>query len=78
MAQRIRLHGGPWHGRTVEIPDNRDHFHIIEPVEEIARYFINAPTESEAFETAQTREGTYSRVQGYPGNYEWDGWRSHD
>ena len=26
----------------------------------------------------KTREGMYSRVQGSPGEFEWDGWRTHD
>lgn len=80
MAQTIHLNGGPWHGRTVAVEDGHDHFHIIEPAEEmLGRAIAEASQDSdETFAVIRTREGMYSQVQGRPGEYEWDGWRSHD
>lgn len=73
MANTIHLNGGPWHGQVVAIPDDRDHFHIIMPV-------LSPPEFQQAENPSgiETREGTYSQVRGLPGEYEWDGWVSHD
>ena len=78
MAPTIHLNGGPMHDQHVAIPDDRDHFHIIEPVDDAVQRALQAPADSDSIEVVSTREGMYSRVQGYPGEYEWDGWRSHD
>lgn len=79
MAHTVHLNGGPWHGRKVALENsNRDHFHIIESVEDAVDRALKAPSESDALEVVKTREGTYSQVQGYPGEFEWDGWVSHD
>lgn len=81
MVQRVHLNGGPWHGRDTIVQDDRDHFHIIEPVEDVIARELgkahDAPDDT-GFHVARTREGTYSQVQGVPGEYEWDGWVSHD
>jgi hypothetical protein len=75
MSQTIDLHGGPWHGRTVELPDGQDHFHIVGPMDLPVDY----TAESADMEIGQvhTREGMYSRVC-RSRNFEWDGWLSHD
>lgn len=83
MAQTIHLNGGPWHDRVTAIEDGRDHFHIIEPVEDIIARGIALPHEGDEFATVTTREGMYSQVhqstgRPLPGEFEWDGWRSHD
>lgn len=77
MAQNIHLNGGPWHDRIVVLEDGRNHFHIIQPVDEAVAAALVAPPE-EGFQVVQTREGIYSQVQGTPGEYEWDGWVTHD
>lgn len=84
MVQTIICHGGPWHGRTTQIPDGRDHFHILEaPNQAIARAIAEGAAESEGLQILTPREGMYSQVHnvtGGPlkGEFEWDGWRSHD
>lgn len=78
MAHTVHLNGGPWHDRKVALEHNRDHFHIIESVEDAVARALKAPSEDDGIETVQTREGMYSQVQGLPGEFEWDGWRSHD
>lgn len=69
MAQTIHLNGGPWHDQVVSIPHDRDHFHIIKPSQEEGIQPKN---------NIGIREGTYSQVGGRPGEYEWDGWVTHD
>lgn len=78
MAHTVHLNGGPWHGRATSVPEGRDHFHIIEPVDDAVERAIKASTPEEGFQTLPVREGMYSQVQGRPGEFEWDGWRSHD
>lgn len=75
MTDVYKLHGGPWHGRTVIVEEGRDHLHILEPVgiQELGKAegtLIPDPI--------RTREGMYSRITRMPGHMEWDGWRSHD
>lgn len=82
-VQKIHLNGGPWHDRETALPEGRDHFHIIEPVEDLIARELTMPHEEGKFETVTTREGMYSQVHevtGRPlrGEFEWDGWRSHD
>ncbi|QKN87748.1 hypothetical protein IXEL_48 [Microbacterium phage Ixel] len=83
MAQTIHLNGGPWHGRVTALEDGRDHFHIIEPVEDVVARELNMPHPEGEFATVTTREGMYSQVHDInsrpiKGEFEWDGWRSHD
>lgn len=78
MAQTIRLHGGPWHGRVTAVEDGRDHFHIIEPVADAIERAIKAEAPEEGVQVVPTREGMYSRAHNSKTDYEWDGWRSHD
>lgn len=78
MAVTIHLNGGPWHDRKVALEYGRDHFHIIEPVEDAVDRALKAPSEGDALEVVKTREGTYSQVRSVPGEFEWDGWVSHD
>lgn len=63
---QIRLHGGPAHNESLAIPDGYDHFHItvMERDREAGTY--------------RTREGVYSQVRDRPGDFEWDGFISHD
>lgn len=77
MAQTIHLNGGPMHDQRVAVPDDRDHFHIIEPVGAV-RWALREPSGDDAIGVVSTREGMYSQVQDRPGEFEWDGWRSHD
>lgn len=77
MAQTVHLNGGPWHDRTTSVPDGRDHFHIIEPVDLVGRDIV-APSEDQKVEPLPVWEGMYSQVRGVRGEFEWDGWRSHD
>lgn len=80
MATSVTYHlnGGPWHGRKIALDANRDHFHLLEPVEEAISRALQAPSLEEGIEVVKTREGTYSVIRGYPGEMEWDGWVSHD
>lgn len=71
MAQTVRLHGGPAHGQTRAVQDDRDHFHIIEP-NPLYELGVNDDT------VLPTREGMYSRIHNSKTEFEWDGWRSHD
>jgi hypothetical protein len=73
---RVLLHGGPWHGRVVAVQEGRDHIHIIEPVAIIGD-FTETDDRDEPIHV-ETREGMYSQVAMSPGDFEWDGWRSHD
>lgn len=83
MAQRIHLNGGPWHDLETSVPDGRDHFHIIESIEDIISRELKMPHPEEGVQVVRTREGMYSQVHDINrkpvrGEYEWDGWRSHD
>lgn len=84
MAYEVFLHGGPWHGRRVAIEDGRDHIHILEALQEaIDRAIQAAPPADQIFATVPVREGTYSQIrnvsgQVVPGEFEWDGWVTHD
>lgn len=80
--QKIHLNGGPWHDKDTALPEGRDHFHIIEPVQDVIARELNMPHKEGEFEVVQTREGMYSQVHTVdgrvlPGEYEWDGWRTH-
>lgn len=77
MTHAVRLHGGPWHGRTVAVQDDRDHFHIIEPVM-LPTEFEEPDDDTPVDSQVKVREGMYSQVRASPGDFEWDGWRSHD
>ena len=72
MAQAVRLNGGPWHGRLTAVPDGHNHFHIRELVSPTADF------DQLVDGTVQYREGTYSQVAQRPGEYEWDGWVTHE
>lgn len=75
MARRVYLHGGPWHGRVIMVPEDHDHFHIIEPVEDQVTF--SEEEQIILIENVKIREGTYSQVRGEPRAFEWDGWVSH-
>ena len=83
MVQTIHCNGGPWHDQVTQVPNGRDHFHILEaPDLMIARAIAESNPEA-GFQALRSREGMYSQVHtihGSPvrGEYEWDGWRSHD
>ncbi len=82
MTQNVHLNGGPWHGKTIAIEDGRDHVHILQPVEDALREAITkeitAEEAQQGLQRVPIKEGMYSQVRGCPGEYEWDGWRSHD
>ncbi|WNN96075.1 hypothetical protein SEA_SCHIMMELS22_44 [Microbacterium phage Schimmels22] len=79
MYQNVHCNGGPWHDRRVAVENGRDHFHIIEPVADVvAREMTKEHDADEGLQVVHTREGMYSQVRGVPGEFEWDGWRSHD
>lgn len=63
MGKMVSLHGGPWHGRSIVVPDEADHFHIQQQIE---------PTGDSPL--VQIKEGTYSVVRGNPADFEWDGY----
>lgn len=70
-AKRVLLHGGPYHGKVVDVPEQNDHFHIMGMIPKGTAFGVEGHVE--------TREGTYSQVSG-PNNrndFEWDGWVSH-
>jgi hypothetical protein len=71
----IKLHGGPMHGKKIELPDDQDHFHIAGPADVPDDFVLSA-----ADMTAQVpyKEGMYSKVIGHADDFEWDGWRGHD
>ncbi len=76
-AKTVRLHGGPYHGRTVDIPADHNHFHIVGMNPASLLRGITEDQDNPA--NIETREGTYSQVSG-PNNrneFEWDGWVSH-
>lgn len=69
MAQHIKLHGGPMHGKEVALQDGVNFFHIAKPLDPIGIYAeADAPIES------NIKQGTYSRVRDST-DFEWDGWR---
>lgn len=78
---RVHLNGGPWHDRMVSVEDNHDHFHIVEPNPSYlaALRLGEAPPDGEEL---ANREGMYSQVgrlsTPLKGEFEWDGWVSHD
>lgn len=84
MGKVVHCNGGPWHDKQVELLEDADHFHIVEPVEEaIKRALAESNPELGGFQRLPVREGTYSQVGGrtgqiVPGEFEWDGWVSHD
>lgn len=78
MVQNIHLNGGPMHDQRCTLPEGRDHFHIIEPVDDAVERAIKSSSPEEGFQVLPTREGTYSQVRGVRGEFEWDGWVSHD
>lgn len=75
MVQEIHLNGGPWHDHRLAIPDGHKHFHIREATTDEMPTFAEILTG--ILTTVPYREGTYSRVDKYPGEFEWDGWISH-
>jgi hypothetical protein len=77
MGKTVHLNGGPWHDRTVTLADDRDHFHIAVPMPNPFRA-ISIMSDEEAAQPVPRREGMYSQVFREPGEFEWDGWRSHD
>lgn len=76
MAQIVHLNGGPWHDQVLEIPSGHDHFHIRQATTDQQPSFLEVLTG--ILTSVPYREGTYSQVQGRPGEYEWDGWQSHE
>lgn len=74
MGQDVKLHGGPWHGQVVTVEDGRYHFHLLAPAEEPMNWLIHPEDPT----PIRKKEGTYSRIAGMPGNFEWDGWVTHD
>jgi hypothetical protein len=82
MAQRIHLNGGPWHDRLIAVEDGADHFHIVEPNPEFFKAFRSQEVPPLDPDNLPVREGMYSQVgrTGTPvrGEFEWDGWTSHD
>ncbi|QIG58136.1 hypothetical protein SEA_ZEPP_48 [Microbacterium phage Zepp] len=81
-AMRIHLNGGPMHDQLVDVPDDRNHFHILESpadaIQRAIRDMTEPPSPEQGLQRLPLREGMYSQVRHYPGEFEWDGWRSHD
>lgn len=73
MKKTVQLHGGPWHGQRIDVPDHADHFHVQQPVfTGLDMLPMDEPTQ------VPVKEGTYSRVLGHPNDFEWDGWVTHE
>lgn len=80
MAKTVHLNGGPIHDCEVSLEDGATHFHIQEPVVDAVRRAIAEMKEppQPGFTRLPLREGTYSQVQHRPGEFELDGWVTHD
>lgn len=84
MGKVVHCNGGPWHDRQVELMEDADHFHITEgPQEAIKRALAEQNPELGGFQRLPLREGIYSQVgrtydHQVSGEFEWDGWISHD
>lgn len=72
----VKLHGGPMHGKKMELPDDQQHFHIAGPAPMPADF--DKDGELDMSQPVPYKEGMYSRVTGSPDDFEWDGWRGHD
>lgn len=76
-TKTVHLHGGPWHGRVVNLVAEADHFHVMgmDPSSLLRGIIEDQDNPAEI----DTREGTYSQVSGpnYRNDFEWDGWVSH-
>jgi hypothetical protein len=72
----VKLHGGPMHGKKIELENGQDHFHVAEPVQ-LPEDFYAGGGPDPAITEVPFREGMYSQVAGCPEDYEWDGWRTH-
>lgn len=72
MPKTVHLNGGPWHDRVVALQDGGNHFHIVSPAPPRFIYGQIGPAQE-----IGRREGMYSQVTGYPGEFEWDGWGDH-
>lgn len=70
---RVQLHGGPWHGRSIEIQNGMGHFHIKGQLPERREWREEL---GEFPEPVPTRVGTYSAVLYSQGDFEWDGWQT--
>lgn len=70
-AKTVRLHGGPYHGHTIAVPEGNNHFHVVgtQPV----------AYGDDDQKPVGVQEGTYSQVSGpnHQHDFEWDGWVSH-
>jgi len=71
QSKEIKLNGGPWHGRVLSIPAEKDHFHIV------GHELTPAEFSAEAETPVETVHGMYSVVKGEPSQFEWDGWVGH-
>lgn len=67
----VALHGGPYHGRAVEIPNMEESF----TCEAVGEYNIKEFFETSALESLKVRTGTYSRIRGKFREFEWDGFQ---
>jgi len=72
MVKHVVLHGGPLHGRHLQIPDDMRCVTVEQPPENPFE-FLDHPEH----ETVPSRTGHYSAVAGSPEAFEWDGWRPH-
>lgn len=72
MTQEINLHGGPWHGRVIVIPNDVDHFHLEGP--DFDQMQTIAASDGVEAMVVPLKEGTYSRVGTSKTDFEWDGW----
>jgi hypothetical protein len=75
MSRIVTLHGGPMHGKKISIEIDQDHFHIAGALEAEFPQSGDDPQDPVAI---PFREGMYSKVFGYPNDFEWDGWRTHE
>lgn len=71
MQKAVTLHGGPWHGRRMNIPSDWVHIHIARTLDNPALY---DGTDDKDVPEISVRHGRYSSVAFQPNDFEWDGW----
>lgn len=77
-ARTVYLHGGPYHGLEVTIPEGIDYFHIQGHDRESTYRGITEDQDTPI--DIEVLSGTYSQVSGpnNHNNFEWDGWKRDD
>lgn len=69
MAENISLHGGPWHGKAMAIPEGTNVVRVNRAALFKPGTLMDAVPSEVPFQ-----EGQYSRVR-HTKDFEWDGWK---